>query len=270
MVSSALKNLCVALHNKRVALGLDLEKMSKEINISSKILNAIEKCDWSEIPSGLEFSLLEQIASRLEIDLKNHSVGVSSFSSSIAVENAHPGDLRRERVAMFGIMIATVVMLAWLLVPATDLSQPPTSNPQPPSTQRSFWQKPDSELPYPVLGEVFPESPITEDGVLISLRATDTCTATIKIEHGPVQKQVLRMSEPWKLRIKGAFVLTLDNAGVVAVEILGHKIQHGAVVGQQWSGSFDAQGNWLRPLPRPALNRVKLIDEDINDVVEPF
>jgi hypothetical protein len=116
-----------------------------------------------------------------------------------------------------------------------------------------------------VLGEVFPENPITADGVLISLRATDFCNARIVIENRHEQNQTLHMSEPWKLRIQGPFVLFLDNAGVVVVEIAGRRIQHGVGVGQQWSGSFDAHGNWLRPLPRPSPSKIDMPDTGDDD-----
>lgn len=264
MTSSAVRNLCNTFREKRLALGLEPETLAKELDVLPRFIRAIEGCDWAEIPSGHEYMLIEAMARRLEIDLKNHSVGRSSFQGGVNKEEARPGDLRRERIVMFAMTLATVAVLAWLLIPAKDMSQLPAKNPQPPPMQQSRWLKPDSDQPYPVLGEVFPESPITDDGILISLRATDTCNARIVTENGRTQIQVLRMSEPWKLRIKGSFTISLDNAGVVVAEIAGHKIQHGAIVGQHWSGSFDAKGNWLRPVQRP-IPRIELADDDIDD-----
>ena len=105
--------------------------------------------------------------------------------------------------------------------------------------------------PNPVLGEVLPEAPITEEGIRLSLRAMDTCEAQIKSEAG-VLTHSLRVSEPWRIRVKGPFVLSLDNAGVVEIEVAGQRIQHGKIVGESWSGSFNAEGLLLLP-PRPKI-----------------
>ncbi|MCL1908880.1 MAG: helix-turn-helix domain-containing protein [Holophagaceae bacterium] len=264
MIPSAVRKLCNAFREKRLALGLESTKLAEELGFPPEIIQAVEDCDWAKIPSGQEYTLIEAMAKRLEVDLRNHPVGRSSFKSGPQREEDRPAELRRERIVTFAFLVGAVAVLAWLLIPAKDLSQPPSRDLLPPPMQQSLWQKPDSDQPYPVLGEVFPESPITNDGVLISMRATDTCNARIVAENGRRQTQVLRMSEPWKLRIKGSFTLFLGNAGVAVVEIAGQKIQHGAVVGQEWSGSFDAHGNWLRPTRR-SLPRIELPDDDIDD-----
>jgi hypothetical protein len=92
------------------------------------------------------------------------------------------------------------------------------------------------------------------------------------MERGHELEQTLRMSEPWKLRVKGAFSLHLDNAGVVAAEVAGVKISHGAGVGQQWSGAFDDRGNWLQPkkplrvpIPEPVPGGGEPQGKDQND-----
>ena len=57
-------------------------------------------------------------------------------------------------------------------------------------------------------------------------------------------------------RVKGPFTLSLDNAGVVSVEVAGHSIRHGQSVGEPWTGRFGADGQWLRtapPLPVAAM-----------------
>jgi transcriptional regulator with XRE-family HTH domain len=250
MTTSNIHRLCIAFREKREALGLGLEKMAEELGISAQTIQSIEANDWSEVPSGREYPLVLVIAKRLNIDLRNHPVSKSSFIDSYAVNEIQPSTLIRERIVMVVMTIAVVLVLAWLLIPAKGLVQYSDKDTQKVPISSTFWQKPDSDQPYPVLGEVFPESPITTDGVLISLRATDFCNARIVMENRHEQNQTLRMSEPWKLRIQGPFVLSLDNAGVVVVEIAGQRIQHGVGVGQQWSGSFDSSGNWLRPLPR--------------------
>jgi transcriptional regulator with XRE-family HTH domain len=256
MTISNISRLCTAFREKREALGLEIEKMAEELGISAQTIQSIEANDWSEVPSGGEYPLVVQIAKRLDIDLRNHPVSKSSFIDSYAVNEIQPSNLARERIVMVVMTIAVVLVLAWLLVPAKGLVQYADKDTQKTHAASTFWQKPDSDQPYPVLGEVFPESPITADGVLISLRATDFCDARIVMENRHEQNQTLRMSEPWKLRIQGPFVLSLDNAGVVVVEVAGHRIQHGVGVGQHWSGSFDSNGVWLRPLPRPAPPKI--------------
>ncbi|HET8900371.1 MAG TPA: RodZ domain-containing protein, partial [Holophagaceae bacterium] len=61
----------------------------------------------------------------------------------------------------------------------------------------------------------------------------------------------LQVSDPWKLRVKAPFQLSLSNAGVVQVEVAGKPVATGASVGQPWSGRFDENGVWRRPRPQP-------------------
>jgi hypothetical protein len=50
--------------------------------------------------------------------------------------------------------------------------------------------------------------------------------------------------------VKGPFTISLDNAGVVALEVAGRHIRHGRVVGEPWLGQFGPLGEWI--LPREA------------------
>jgi len=245
--STKIGRLSEAFRDTREALGIDLKAMAQELGVPYQTIELIEACDWSDIPSDKAYELAVSVARRLGLDLDNYYVDRAFFFGDLEEKDTRHDDLRRERIVMTAMVIATIAMLAWLLIPADDISQPAVKENSINMPQNTAWQRPASDQPYPVLGEVAPEIPITEDGALISLRATDSCNAIIVTERGQEQTQVLRMSEPWKLRIKGAFELRLDNAGVVAVEVAGQKIQHGAGVGQYWSGVFDARGVWQRP-----------------------
>jgi hypothetical protein len=108
--------------------------------------------------------------------------------------------------------------------------------------------------PYPVVGEVLPEVPVNDEGVLIAMRAMDTCNAVVQ-SLGPdpmaaaatAQRHTLRVSEPWRLRMKGPFSISLDNAGVVALEVAGRRIRPGRTVGEPWLGKFGPKGEYLVP-----------------------
>ena len=245
--SSKIGKLSTAFRETREELGLDLKQMSSELGIPLSTLEAIEALDWSEIPADRAYEMSVVIARRLGLDLDNYYVDRAFFFGDINEQDTRPRDMRREKIAMFSMTTAAVAMLCWLLIPAPDISGVATKENTAAVTHGSVWKKPPSDMAYPVLGEVFPESPITNDGALVSLRATDTCEARITTDKGQELEQTLRMSEPWKLRVKGSFTLHLDNAGVVAAEVAGVKIVHGAGVGQQWSGAFDDHGNWVQP-----------------------
>jgi hypothetical protein len=75
----------------------------------------------------------------------------------------------------------------------------------------------------------------------------DTCEATIKGENVDLHHS-MRISEPWIVRAKAPFILSLDNAGVVVVEVAGRRINHGRSVGEPWSATFGEDG--LMQLPR--------------------
>ena len=104
---------------------------------------------------------------------------------------------------------------------------------------------------------------MSEQGALVSLRALDT--ADIRIEpQAPgslPMVRTLRVSEAWRLRVKGPFLIRLENAGVVAVEVAGRRIPHGQSVGEGWIGRFDGDGSWLQPVP-PVLSEAPAVPDD--------
>jgi DNA-binding XRE family transcriptional regulator len=250
------------IQDKRRAMGLGREKIAKELGVSVDGIESVETGEWTSDNYSEEYALAMLMAKRLGIDFDRY-IGMESSLDALFEAKTHAIHPRSEKAIMVGMTTGVVAMLAWLFIPAKDISRAAYNGPQAQSANQAVWHKPDSDQKYPVLGEVFPESPITSDGVLISLKATDTCETRIIVEDGQVHDQVLRMSEPWKLRVKGAFFLSLENAGVVALEVAGANIQHGAGVGQPWSGSFDALGNWIRTDPSPVRPKAETTDFDI-------
>jgi transcriptional regulator with XRE-family HTH domain len=251
--STKIGKLSMAFRETREEMGIDIKKMANDLGIQLSVLEAIEALDWSDIPSDKAYELSVAIAGRLGLDLDNFYVDRAFFFGDINERDTRPRDMRRERAVMVTMTTATVAVLCWLLIPANDISVVAAKESPVSALHGNAWKRPPSDVTYPVLGEVFPESPITNGGALVSLRATDTCGARIIMEKGQELEQTLRMSEPWKLRVKGAFTLHLDNAGVVAAEVAGVKIPHGTSVGQQWSGAFDDHGYWLQP-KKPTKN----------------
>ncbi|GLH67125.1 helix-turn-helix domain-containing protein [Geothrix edaphica] len=244
------------LRDARVAKGLSREILAVELKLPVRHIEAIEADDWAALPPGRPRPLARQLAARLGVDLDFHT---GAFQTVPGVRELAPPDPRQERlerIVMGLLTAASVLVAAWLVVPGPSLgrkvaasyltSLPKAALPPPPAPSTS---------PYPVLGELLPEAPLNDQGVLISLRALDTCEVRLEPspESGaPAQARTLRVSEPWRLRVKGPFALSLDNAGVVNVEVAGVRIAHGQNVGEAWSGHFDAEGRWLRPPAPPA------------------
>jgi hypothetical protein len=159
-----------------------------------------------------------------------------------------------------------VALLLWLVVPGPSLKRASRAVPVGvPEAGPAPWVPKDPAGPFPVVGEVLPEAPVDEHGVLVFMRAMDTCEAVIQAGEEPpakgaaaggaeatprvLDKHTLRVSEPWKLRVKGPFAVSLDNAGVVALEVAGRHIRHGRTVGEAWAGQFGPNGEWLVPKP---------------------
>jgi hypothetical protein len=173
-----------------------------------------------------------------------------------------------ERLLMGIISVGSIAVIAWLVVPGRGLKSRvvPTEVARPQGPPLSYVPK-AIKGPFPVLGEVLPEAPINEEGILVNLRAMDTCEAQVTSESG-VLKHSMRVSEPWSIRVKGAFTLTLDNAGVVEIEVAGHRIQHGRNVGESWSGSFGADGQFVAP-PKPKTEPLPTAPETEPDAESP-
>ena len=243
------------LQAARVARGLSREAMALELKLPLRHIEAIERDEWAALPPGRPRPLARQLAQRLGVDLEFHSGALQVLPGRWEIPLPDPKQERLERIVMGGLTAASVVVILWLVVPGPRLGQKlvpsyltglPRAMPPPPP--------PPSSSPYPVLGELLPEAPLNDQGILVSLRAMDVCG--VKIESsaaggGGIQSRTLRVSEPWRLRVKGPFVLSLENAGVVNLEVAGLRIAHDQSVGVGWMGRFDAEGHWLRPVPPP-------------------
>ncbi|HJW73149.1 MAG TPA: helix-turn-helix domain-containing protein [Geothrix sp.] len=241
------------LQAARVARGLSREALALELKLPLGHIEAIENDDWAALPPGRPRPLARQLAERLQVDLEFHTGAFQVVPGGLEMPPPDPRQERMERVVMGTLTAASILVMLWLVVPGPRLGQKRASGdlagvskmaPPPPPLP--------SESPYPVLGELLPEAPLNPQGILVSLRALDVCE--VKIEPAPeagspVQDRTLRVSEPWRLRVKGPFVITLQNAGVVNLEVAGQRIPHNQNIGETWTGRFDAEGHWLRPAP---------------------
>jgi transcriptional regulator with XRE-family HTH domain len=241
------------IQRAREAKGLTLEELAKELKLPPRHLKAIEGDHWEALPPGRARPLARQLAARLEVDLEYHT---GAFQIVPGVKELPPPDPRQERLerVVMGLLTVTSVLVAlWLVVPGPALGRKPPPSYLTGLTRPTLPPPPKpSDSPYPVLGEFLPEAPLNEQGALVSLRGLDTCNVRIEAEAEPSRPPLLhtlRVSEPWRLRVKGPFTINLDNAGVVNVEVAGRRVPHGQNVGESWTGQFDAKGRWLKPAP---------------------
>lgn len=241
------------LRQARVAQGLSQESLARELPLPLHLLNAIENEDWGKIPPGRERPLTRLIAQRVGLDLEAHREAFETLPGGVGQEPPNPRQEFIERLLMGVISGASLAVMVWLLVPGRSLrsklpggaeASRPAAPPRPPYAPAA------THGAYPVLGEVLPEPPITDEGIRVSLRTMDASEARITSAAGTLT-QSLRVSEPWRTRVKGPFTLVLDNAGVVEVEVAGRRIQHTEIVGESWSASFGADGLLIRP-PKPS------------------
>lgn len=246
------EGLGARFRQERVAQGISQETLARELRLSLRLITAIESDQWEAIPPGRERPLARQVARRLGIDLAAHADLWEQLPGAVAAEAPDPRQERTERVLATTLTLGCVAVATWLVVPGRSLRTGlATQRDSVPSAPPAPWVPRAPEGPYPVLGELLPEAPVNEEGVLVALRAIDAAGAVIHQESGSRQIP-LRVSEPWSGRVKGPFTLRLENAGVVALEVAGRGIPHGQRVGQAWEGRFDAAGQWLRPPAPPA------------------
>ncbi len=238
------------LRRARAARGLSAEMLARDLNLAPHVLLKLESEAWDALPAGQARPLVRQVARRLDVDLDAHREAFERLPGAAESEAPDPRDERLERLIMGALTVGSAGLLAWLVIPGRDLrrgalgARASEAAPGPPQA------RPDAveHQAYPVLGEVLPEAPRTEEGTLVSVRVLDACTATL-VSEGQSRSRELRVSEPWLLRVKGTFTLTLDNAGVATVEVGGRRIRHGHSVGESWTGRFGADGQWLRTAP---------------------
>jgi len=243
-----------ALRQARIAQGLSLYALAFDLNLSVHILEAVENEDWDRVPPGRERPYARQIAERLGLDPAAYPMQWSQVPGSQEQEPADPRREQQERILMGALTAGTILLMLWLVVPGRNLRRPlPAAAAVADRAGPARWIPAEPAGPYPVLGEVLPESPLNDEGALISMRSQDTCEVTVT-GAGQPQKRSLRISEPWRLRLKGPFTIALDNGGVVVLDVAGHRIRHGAAVGEPWTGRFGENGEWLLPEAAPARN----------------
>jgi transcriptional regulator with XRE-family HTH domain len=246
------------LRRTRIAQGLSLFVLAHELNLSVPILEAVEAEAWERLPLGRERPHTRQIAERLGVDLASFPEQWRQLPGAMEQEPRDPRRESLERVLVSAITAGSVALLLWLVVPGPSLKRvPPAAAVKEIETGPAPWAPQDPAGPYPVVGEVLPEVPVNDEGILISMRAMDTCEAVVQGlpqgqqdlqgASGPAQRRTLRVSEPWRLRVKGPFTISLDNAGVVALEVAGRHIRHGHTVGEPWLGRFGPLGDWILP-----------------------
>jgi transcriptional regulator with XRE-family HTH domain len=253
------------IRQAREARSLTLAELAKELKLPLRQLEAIEGDHWEALPPGRPRPLARQLAEFLNVDLEYHTGAFQIVPGVRELEPPDPRQERLERVVMALLTVASVLVVLWLVVPGPRLGRKPAPSYLTGLTKPSLPPPPaPSASPYPVLGELLPEAPLNEQGVLVSLRSLDTCEVRIEPQPdlgGPPMARTLRVSEPWRLRVKGPFTLSLDNAGVVNVEVAGRRIAHGQSVGEAWTGRFDGEGRWLRP-PPPRLPEGPPVPDD--------
>jgi len=236
------------LQAARVAKGLNLQTLARELRMPQPLLAAIEAEDWPQVPPGRERPLARRIAAHLEVDLALHAEAWEQVPGGPSMDIPDPGRERVEQMLMGTLTLGSLALFLWLVVPGRDIKggaaqREPNKGFQP----AALWVPKTPPTPYPVLGEVLPEAPVNAEGIFVSLRAMDACLARIQGEGVDISHPI-HVSEPWTLRVKGPFSLTLDNAGVVTVEVAGRRINHGGAVGEPWSASFDETGGWILPV----------------------
>jgi len=236
----------------RVARGMSQESLARELRLPLHLLVAIENEDWKRVPPGRERPLARLVARKVGLDLAEHRDAFEALPGGHGQEAPNPRREAMERVLMAAISVSCFAVILWLLVPGRGLRSkiPATESARSQGPSPAYAPAPVTG-PYPVLGEVLPEAPITDEGIRVSLRAMDTCEAQVKSDSG-VQMHSLRVSEPWSIRVKGPFTLSLDNAGVVEIEVAGRRVQHGKIVGESWTGAFGADGLLQLP-PKPKI-----------------
>ncbi|MBL0312585.1 MAG: helix-turn-helix domain-containing protein [Holophagaceae bacterium] len=243
------------LRQAREAKGLSLEWLARDLNLQESVLRSLEADVYEQLPTGGERPLVRQVAERLEVDLAEHQAAWESLPGSMAEDSPDPKQERLERIVMGVLAAGSIGLLAWLVVPGPNLKRGAVNENkgQHSGTHPVLQPVAEAHAPlrgtnrdYPVLGEVLPEAPRTDEGLLVALRAQDASPVHI-VADGLDEKRMLQVSEPWLLRVKGAFTIILDNAGVVSLEVAGRVVRHGQSVGETWVGRFNAEGQWIHP-----------------------
>jgi transcriptional regulator with XRE-family HTH domain len=224
------------LRQTRIAQGLSLFVLAHELNLSVAILEAVEAEAWNRLPQGRERPHIRQIAERLGVDLASFPQQWSQVPGAPEQEAPDPRREALERVLVSAITVGSLGLLLWLVVPGPSLKRAPRAEAVPAAAAGPApWAPKAPAGPYPVVGEVLPEVPVNEEGVLVTMRAMDSCQAVVQALGG----------DP---------MAAAATAGVVALEVAGHRIRPGRTVGEPWLGKFGPTGEYLVPVEEGPRN----------------
>lgn len=244
------------LTQARIDKGHSLAALAREMRMPQHLLAAIENEKWEQVPPGRERPLVRRIAEYLELDLSQHKDAWSRVPGALPSDAPDPHRERLERILMTVLSVGTVVLVLWLVVPGPDLKGPQDGHEvKKKETHKLVWVPKKTDSPFPVMGELIPDPPITSEGILVTMRAAEASTLHITNQEGK-KTLSLQASDPLTLRVKGPFSLLLERAGGVTLEVAGHRINHGATPGDPWSGQFDDKGIWLLPRKAPVAEPV--------------
>ena len=116
------------LRDARVAKGLSREILAVELKLPLRHIEAIESDDWAALPPGRPRPLARQLAERLGVDLDFHT---GAFQTVPGVQELAPPDPRQERlerIVMGLLTVASILVVAWLVVPGPSLGRKPSAS----------------------------------------------------------------------------------------------------------------------------------------------
>lgn len=239
-------NIGSFLRSKRISKGWSLFALAHELNLEVYIVEAIELEEWHRLPIGKEQYYVALIAKFLDVDI---NIFASSWDQLLETEKEtiDPYKESLEKVLVTTIMICSIVLLFWFVIPGPNLKRASgkISDSLEIDIKSSHYNIKDhcKNALYPVIGEITNVSHDNGD-VLVVLRAIDNCEVIVKNKTGTEQKYQLAASKTLNLRFQEAFTITLNNANAIILEVAGHRIYH-SNINKPWIGEFNKFGQYM-------------------------
>lgn len=217
------------LRRERELRGIDLREVAEATKISVRFLQALENGRLDILPGGIfPRAFVRQYAAYLGLDPERtvaefmYSSGAASAAAP-AIEAAAPAaPVKRTRPLPVGVVLGALaalvlVLLAWQGLRDRGTGEPEVqaqSTPQAPATFPS-----DRVFPAPTATPPAALSPT--EGLVLEIVARQACWVAVQADGVRVIDRVLAQGETQRLNARRELVLSVGNAGGVAIAING-------------------------------------------------
>jgi cytoskeletal protein RodZ len=208
------------LRRERELRGITLREISDATKISVRFLQALEQDKIDVLPGGLfPRAFVRQYARYLGLDAEKLVAEYLYLHDELPVPESRPSGARpRIRVSPGTLFFAAVALTAIVLSARRSFEPAKSARATPPPAPTAQPAVLPGDRVYPAPG-VAPTTPPAAQGLTLTLTAQQSCWVEARADGQTVISRVLAEGESETLAAEGEIVLSVGNAGGLAISV---------------------------------------------------